>query len=59
MSEPDSRSDAEPEPAVSGEVGSPLLPTKKRSSGLRWIIEVAVIVAAAFVFGTSHSAILF
>jgi signal peptidase I len=49
VSEPDSSSLREPEPAGPGEAASPLPEAKKRSSGLRWIIEVVVIVAAAFV----------
>ena len=51
MSEPDLRSLAkpEPDPVGGGEASSSATPTKSRSRAVRWIIEVAVIVAAAFV----------
>ncbi len=48
MYEPDSRSPAEPEPVSAGDV-LPAAPAKGRTRRSRWIIEVVVIVAAAFV----------
>ena len=48
MSEPDSGALTAPEPAV-GEQVSPVVPAKGRSRAFRWVIEVVVIVAAAFV----------
>lgn len=49
MSEPDSSSLREPEPVGPDEAASPLPVAKKRTSGFRWVVEVVVIVAAAFV----------
>lgn len=49
MSEPDSGSLTGPEPAIGGEDASPAVPAKGQSRALRWVIEVVVIVAAAFV----------
>jgi signal peptidase I len=49
VSEPESSPLRDSEPGGSAETASPLPTVKKRSSGLRWIIEVVAIVAAAFV----------
>jgi len=49
VSEPESSSLLEPEPGGPGEAAPPLPEAKKRSSAVRWIVEVVVIVAAAFV----------
>ena len=49
MSEPGPSALTEPEPAGPGEAASPSPEAKARSGALRWIIEVVVIVAAAFV----------
>ncbi len=49
MNEPDSSSLVEPEPVAPTEAVSPLPEAKKRTSGLRWVVEVVVIVATAFV----------
>ncbi len=48
MGEPESSSVIEPEPAGSGETTPPRPEVNKGSNVLRWIIEVVVIVAAAF-----------
>jgi signal peptidase I len=48
MSEPDSGSLTAPEPA-GGEDASGAAPARSRSRAFRWVIEVVVIVAAAFV----------
>ncbi len=49
MGEPDLRSFVEPEPAAPEAAAVPAAKEKRRSFGLRWGIEVVVIVAAAFV----------
>lgn len=49
VDEPGSSSLTESEPAGPGEAASPLSKGKKDTRALRWIIEVVVIVAAAFV----------
>ncbi len=49
MSEPDSGSLTGPAPSSGGEEATATAPTKGRSRPLRWVIEVVVIVAAAFV----------
>ena len=48
MSEPDSSSLGEPEPAGPGGPVSPAPEVRRRSRGLRWAIEAVVIVALAF-----------
>lgn len=48
VSEPESSFLSEPEPGGPGEAAPPL-PEAKKSSAVRWIVEVVVIVAAAFV----------
>jgi signal peptidase I len=49
VSEPDSRPVVGPEPVGGGELTSSLPAARGRSRTVRWIVEVAVIVAAAFV----------
>jgi signal peptidase I len=49
VNEPDSSSPVEPEPVEPTEAAPPLPEAKRRTSGIRWVIEVVVIVATAFV----------
>jgi signal peptidase I len=49
VSEPDSGPLTGPEPAIGGEDALPATPAKGQNRALRWVIEVVVIVAAAFV----------
>ena len=49
MSEPDSGSLTGPAPASGGEQASPKAEAKGRPRAFRWVIEVVVIVAAAFI----------
>lgn len=49
MSEPDSGSLAEPEPIGAGDESATAAAAKRQNRTFRWVIEVVVIVAAAFV----------